>query len=418
MRSWYIIQESLQSAYKTVVINKLRTVLSLLGITIGIFAIISVFTVLDSLESNVRESLAGLGDDVIYVEKWPWAPEAGKEYEWWKYYNRPLASLKEYQELKKRLNKAGSVCFAAARNSTISYLNNSAENILVWGVSEDFEKSRSINLDYGRYFTDFEIYSGKNYAIIGNKLANELFENENPVGRNIKISGHKAIIIGMLQKEGKSMVGGGSMDENIVIPVRFFSKINNLREESSNPMIWIKAGKKVPVGELKDEVRGVLRALRRLKPSADDNFALNQASMISAGVDQIFVVINIAGWIIGMFSILVGGFGILNIMFVSVRERTNIIGIQRAMGAKRNYVLLEVLYESGILSLLGGIIGLLLIFCGTLILNNTTDFEIHLSLGNIIKGLIISGCVGIIAGLFPAYKASRLNPVEAISTPY
>jgi putative ABC transport system permease protein len=418
MRSWYIVQESLQSAYKTIVVNKLRTILSLLGITIGIFAIISVFTVLDSLESNVRESLADLGDDVIYLEKWPWAPEAGKEYEWWKYYNRPLPSPNEYQELKKRLNKAGSVCFVSARNRTISYLNNSAEDILVWGVSEDFEKTRSMNLDLGRYFTDFETYSGKNYAIIGNKLASELFENENPVGRKIKISGNKAIIIGMLQKEGKSMIGGGSMDESLILPVRFFGKIINLREESSNPMIWIKAAENVPVGELKDEVRGILRAIRRLKPSADDNFALNQASMISAGVNQIFKVINVAGWIIGMFSILVGGFGILNIMFVSVRERTNMIGIQRAMGAKRSYILLEVLYESAILSLLGGIIGLLLIFIGTLIVNYTSDFEIHLSLGNIIKGLIISGCVGIIAGLFPARQASRLNPVEAIATTF
>ena len=208
------------------------------------------------------------------------------------------------------------------------------------------------------------------------------------------------------------------MDEHIVLPVRFLSKFINLREERSNPMIWVKAGENIPVTELKDEVRGVLRAMRRLKPSADDNFALNQSSMISAGVDQIFKIINVAGWIIGMFSILVGGFGILNIMFVSVRERTNMIGIQRAMGAKRNYIMLEVLYESGILSILGGIIGLLLIFCGTLIINNTSDFEIHLSLRNIIRGLIISACIGMIAGLFPAYKASRLNPVEAITTTF
>ena len=269
---------------------------------------------------------------------------------------------------------------------------------------------------FGRYFTDFEIHSGKNFAIIGNKLAADLFENGNPVGRKIKISGNKVTIIGMLKKEGKSMVGGGSMDDQIIIPVNFFAKIINLREERSNPMIWIKADENIPVGELKDEVRGALRAIRRLKPSAEDNFALNQTSMISAGVNQIFLVINIAGWIIGLLSILVGGFGIVNIMFVSVRERTNAIGIQRAIGAKRYYILLEVLYESGILSLLGGIIGLILIFCGTLVINHISDFEIYLTLGNIIMGLVISAFVGIIAGLFPAYKASRLNPVEAIST--
>jgi putative ABC transport system permease protein len=239
-----------------------------------------VFTVLDSLESNVRESLASLGDDVIYVEKWPWAPEKGKEYEWWKYYNRPLPTMKEYQELKKRLNKAGSVCFVAARNRTIKYLNNSANDIVVFGISEDFEKSRSLNFELGRYFTDYEIHSGKNIAIIGNKLASDLFDNENPIDKNIKIAGNKASIIGMLQKEGKSMIGGGSMDEQIIVPIRFFAKICNLREERSNPMIWIKAKENVPVGELKDEVRGALRAIRKLKPSADDNFALNQTSML------------------------------------------------------------------------------------------------------------------------------------------
>lgn len=415
MRSWYILQESLQSAFKTIVINKLRTVLSLLGITIGIFAIISVFTVLDSLESNVRESLSSLGDNVIYVEKWPWAPEDGKEYEWWKYLNRPLPTLKEYQNLKKRLTKASTVCFVSARDRTIKYQSNSAENILVWGVSDDYEKSRSLNIEQGRYFTGFEVISGKNFAIIGKKLAGDLFRNENPLNKTIKISGHNATIIGILEKEGKSMLGGGSLDNNIVVPVNFFAKIINLREERSNPMIWVKAHDNVPVNELKDEVRGVLRAIRRLKPSAVDNFALNQTSMISAGLNQIFLVINIAGWIIGMFSILVGGFGIANIMFVSVKERTNIIGIQKAMGAKKNYILLEVLYESGILSLVGGIIGLILIFLGTLIIRNITDFDIYLTFGNIITGLIISGTVGLISGLAPALKAARLNPVEAIS---
>ncbi len=415
MRLWYILQESLQSAFKTIVVNKLRTILSLLGITIGIFAIISVFTVLDSLESNVRESLSSLGDNVIYVEKWPWAPENGKEYEWWKYLNRPLPSIKEYQELKKRLTKASSVCFVAVRSKTIKYQKNSAEKIAVLGVSEDFEKNRSVNLEMGRYFTNFEVMSGKNFAILGSKLADDLFVNENPINKTIKISGNKAIVIGVFEKEGKSMVGGGSLDNNIVVPVKFFAKFVNLREERSNPMIWIKALDNVPVAELKEEIRGNLRAIRRLKPSADDNFALNQTSMISSGVNQIFKIINIAGWLIGMFSILVGGFGIANIMFVSVKERTNIIGIQKALGAKRNYILLEVMYESGILAIVGGIVGLILIFLGTLLVRLGSDFNIYLTLGNIIKGLIISGVVGIISGLAPALKAARLNPVEAIA---
>ncbi|MBN2611931.1 MAG: ABC transporter permease [Bacteroidales bacterium] len=415
MRSLYILQESFQSAFKTIAVNKLRTILSLLGITIGIFAIISVFTVLNSLESNVRESLSSLGDDVIYVEKWPWAPENGKEYQWWKYLNRPLPALKEYRELQRRLTKARSICFTAIHDCTIRYKNNSAENIMVWGVSENFENSRELILEQGRYLTSHEVISGKNFAVIGNKLAEDLFGNVDPLHKTIKISGFKAIIVGLLEKEGKSFGGGGSLDNNIIVPISFFSKIVNLREERSNPMIWIKALENVPVTELKDEVRGAMRSLRRLKPSAEDNFALNQSSMLSSGVNQIFMIINIAGLVIGLFSVLVGTFGIANIMFVSVKERTNVIGIQKAMGAKKNYILLEVLYESVILSLAGGIVGLILVFGGTLLVSYLSDFDIFLSAGNILNGLAISVITGIIAGIMPALSAARLNPVEAIS---
>jgi putative ABC transport system permease protein len=418
MRQINILNESFQSAIKTISVNKLRTFLSLLGVTIGIFAIISVFTVLDSMKSEVEKGLNSMGDDVIYVQKWPWAPEDGKEYTWWKYLNRPVPTYKEHIEVKRRIEKAMAVTFFAVTTRTIKYKNNSAENVEIWGVSQDFDINRSLDLDKGRYFTPFEINAGKNFAIIGNEVASKLFENESALSKNIKIHRSKADIIGVLAREGKSMLGGGSIDKVIIIPIKFLGTIVDLRNERNNPMIWVKANTGVPVGELKEELRGAMRSIRRLKPSADDNFALNQTSILTSGIDQIFKVINIAGALIALFSILVGGFGIANIMFVSVKERTHIIGIQKALGAKKHYIMLEVLYESGLLALIGGILGLLLIFLVTIIIGTTTDFNIQLTLKNVIKGLFISAIIGFISGFAPARSAARLNPVEAIASTF
>ncbi|UCH15525.1 MAG: ABC transporter permease, partial [Bacteroidales bacterium] len=355
MRFLYILKESFLSASKTISANKLRTLLSLLGVTIGIFAIISVFTVIDSMEDEVKKTLADMGDDVIYVQKWPWAPEKGEEYPWWKYLNRPVPTLKEYTEVKRRLTSARAVTFLAITQKNVEYKNSSAEDVQIWGVTEEFDYNRSLNIDKGRFLTAYEINTGKNSAIIGNEVASRLFEDEDPVGKSMKVMGNKVIILGVLTREGKSFLGGGSMDEVVLLPVKFLGTMVNLKNEQNNPMIWVRAAENISVLELKEDLRGVMRGIRRLKPSADDNFALNQTSMITAGINQIFNVINIAGAIIGIFSILVGGFGIANIMFVSVKERTHIIGIKKALGAKKRYIMLEVLYESGMLSLIGGI---------------------------------------------------------------
>ena len=418
MQLIYILKESFQFAFKTIIVNKLRTFLSLLGITIGIFAIISVFTILDSLEDNVRESLDALGNNVIYIQKWPWAPEPGKEYEWWKYWNRPLPSMREYSELKKRLTKAQDFSFVASSNKTIKYHKNSMDNVSIVGVNDDFENLRNVKISEGRFLSPFEMERGRNLAVIGSEIADRLFNGVNPLGKTLKISGRSASIIGVFEKEGKSFGGGGSTDKMVVVPVRFLGEIIDLRSDQSNPMIWVRAADNVPVPEFKEEVRQVMRSIRSLKPTAEDNFALNQSSMISQGVNQIFRVINIAGGFIGIFSVLVGAFGIANIMFVSVKERTNIIGIQKAIGAKKYYILLEVIYESVILSLMGGILGLFLIFIGTVIVRSTVDFNIYLSLSNMILGLVISSVVGIVSGFAPAFFASRLNPVEAISSSF
>jgi putative ABC transport system permease protein len=417
MRWLYIFNESLQSAYRTVILNKLRTFLSLLGVTIGIFSIISVFTVLDSMEQNMKSAVDSFGTDVIFVEKWPWAPENGTEFAWWEYLNRPVTTMREYAQLKSRMKKVQTICFISAIQTDVEYLDNRAENLFLWGVSEEFSQARSFDISSGRFLSPFEINSGKSTCIIGYSIADELFPGINPIGKTIKFQGKNAVVTGIFTKEGKSILGGGSMDKVVMVPVKFMAGVVDLKDERSNPQIWVKAASGITMTQLKEEIRLSMRSIRRLSPRVKDNFAMNETSLLSAGIDQIFKVVNVAGWFIGIFAVLVGAFGIANIMFVSVKERTNIIGIQKALGAKSYYIILEVLYESVLLSLIGGILGLLLIFGGTFIAR-ANDFDIFLSTGNIVLGLFISTTVGLIAGLMPAFSASRLNPVKAIASTF
>ena len=409
-----LLKESLFFAYHSIVVNKLRTFLSLLGITIGIFAIISVFTVIDSLERNIRDSISSLGDNVIYIQKWPW--EFGGEYKWWVYLQRPVPNIKEYEYLKRQSQRSEALCFAIATNVTVNYKSNSISNAAFMAATHDLEELRTFEIEKGRYFSFFESNSGRNVCIIGHEIANKLFEGELPLGKQIVIQGHKLNIIGVFKKEGKDVIGGGSFDELVLASVNHARNLINIRSERLNPYIMVKAKPNVSIEELKAEIKGLLRAYRRLKPKQDDTFALNQASLLTQGFKQIFGVIDIAGWIIGGFSILVGGFGIANIMFVSVKERTNIIGIQKSLGAKNYFILFQFLFESVLLATIGGVIGLLLIFIASTLASNAIELKIYLTIGNIITGLTISVIIGVISGFSPAYNASRLNPVDAINT--
>lgn len=409
-----LLKESFLFAYSSVVANKLRTFLTLLGITIGIFAIIAVFTVLNSLEDKIRNSVSSLGSDIIYVQKWPWT--FGPDYPWWEYMQRPVPKYREYEELKRRSHLAEAVCFSVSTGRTIKYKNNTAENMGVWINTHEFGQIRSFELAQGRYFTLDESESVRNVCIIGHELASKLFTDEDPIGKQVTLMGRKITVIGVVTKEGKDMIGGGSLDEMILLPMNYGSTIFDIRSDRMNPFIWVKAKPGVKTSDLSDEITQIMRSVRRIKPLDKSSFSINQASMLAQGIDNIFFMINMAGWIIGGFSILVGGFGIANIMFVSVKERTRIIGIQKALGAKRFTILVEFLYESVILSLAGGVLGLILVYIGTLLAKYMADFEVAMTFGNIVRGLLISGIIGVVSGFLPAYTAARMNPVEAINT--
>lgn len=412
-----LIKESFIFAFQSVIVNKLRTILSLTGIAIGIFAIISVFTIVDSLESNIRNSLTALGTNIIYIQKWPWTEENGTEYQWWKYVNRPVPSYKEYKEIEYRSVRAQDAGFVVSTMKTAKFENNKVENVRFIGVSNNVEKIRTIEIQNGRYLTSFEIKSARNIAVIGYSIAKSLFPYTDPVGKTIRVDGFKMKVVGVIAKEGKATFSD-SMDESILVPVTFIRNVIDIRSEEMNPEIWVRAKENISNDELKEELRQIMRSVRRIKPNADDNFALNQTSMITNSLDGFFKVLNMAGWFIGIFSLLVGGFGIANIMFVGVKERTTQIGIQKALGAKRFFIMLQFLFEAVILSVFGGAVGLFLVWSGTMIISLTAGFTIDLTFGNILMGLGISSLIGLISGLAPAWSAARMDPVSAINTTF
>jgi putative ABC transport system permease protein len=330
--------------------------------------------------------------------------------------NRPVPEYSELAEVQRKAKSIDAIGFRIGARKVLKHNNNTIENALVSGWSYGYGQVKSFEIVDGRYFREDEAEGGYNVVMLGHTLAEGLFpNNEYPIGKTIKVAGRNCKVIGLFKKEGESMLGN-SMDNQAVVPYNFARLFMDVKSENSDPFIAAKAKPGVTNAQLKDELTGIMRSIRGLKPLADDDFALNETNLLSKNFDGLFDIVGIAGAIIGGFSILVGGFGIANIMFVSVRERTNIIGIQKSLGAKNYFILAQFLFEAVFLSLMGGIIGLLLIYGLTLAADGVIDMEITLTRSNIILGLTISVLIGIISGFIPAYGASQLDPVEAIRT--
>lgn len=406
-----LFRESISFAFHALKVNRLRTTLSLLGITIGIFAIIAVFTAVDSMERKFRSSIESLGDNVLFVQKWPWVFDP--DFPWWDYINRPSPKIKEAEDILEISETADAAVFNAYIQKTIFYKTSFIENAELLATSKGYEQVKSFDLAYGRYLNDAELDIGKPVCVIGYGISDALFGGQDPIGLDLKLYGQKVEIVGQFTKQGDDIFGG-SLDTKVVIPALFIQKYVNLETDQFRPTILVKGKNKTSVDQMRDDLTGILRASRRIPPRSDDSFALNEVSMLTAQSDAVFGVLGTVGWIIGAFSILVGGFGIANIMFVSVKERTNQIGIQKALGAKNWFILAQFLCESVVLCIIGGIIGLGLVYVGAIFASDALDFEFVLTSSNIILGLTISAMIGIISGFIPSYSASQLDPVEAI----
>lgn len=407
-----LISESFWFAFDALRQNKLRTMLSLLGITIGIFTIISVFTAVDTLRNKLQSSVDKLGSKTIFVQKWPWI--FGDSYPWWKFINRPQPSIKDFNALRERMEHAQGISFEASTGGrVIKYRSNSVENVGVNSATQDYDRTWNLDFQDGRYFTEGEGHSGSPVVILGADIASGLFGDDTAIGKQVKVLGRRLTVVGVFKKEGEDMLGM-SQDQNVLIPLNLARSLFDVENENYNPQITVRGKENIALEEVESELQGLMRSIHRLKPGAEDDFSLNKATILSNQLDIMFKMVNIAGWVIGGFSILVGGFGIANIMFVSVNERTNIIGIQKSLGAKNYFILLQFMFEAIALCLMGGALGLFMVYLITVLFTYGAGVPIALNLGNIITGVSISVVIGAISGFWPAYSASRLDPVEAI----
>lgn len=389
-------------------VNKLRTSLSLIGISFGIFCIIGVLATVNSLEMNIQNQIKSLGTNTIYIDKFDYT---GGRDTWYKFVNRPVPKFSEVQFIKARSQLATHVAFFIRTQGTVQYENFALEGVDLYGVSEEENDIQPAKIGFGRFISGNEFASGSPVVVMGYDNAENLFGTPSlALGKEIKLKNKSATVVGVMKKVGQSI--GWNYDASVMLSYRFARQVFD--EDNSHPAIMVMGKENVTTAALADELEGVVRSIRKLGPKQEDNFSLNQISSWSDKVSSLFASINLGGWAIGILSLVVGAFGIANIMFVTVKERTAMIGLKKAIGAKKRSILSEFLLEAAIICIMGGLIGLLLVYLLTIILTNVFDFPVYISTGILTLAISICIIIGILSGIIPAYTASRLDPVVAI----
>lgn len=392
--------------------NKLRSTLSLLGIAFGIFCIITVLASIGSLEDKIHSDLKALGSNTIYIDKWEYAG-GGNDYPWWKYIKRPEPKYDEMLFIKQKSSLVSNVCFFAQNNGNAAFGDKVLNNAAIYCATEDLNKIQDIGIGYGRYITEMDFQRGASNCVLGYEYATMLFTDaEKAVGKTIQVSGKTINIIGVVEKQGKSIFPGFDYDHCVILPYKFFASIFTVRY--SNPNIMVQGKKDVSTAALSDDLRGVMRQVHRLSPTVVDDFSLNDINQLKEEITQIFGSFKIGGWFIAGLSLLVGGFGVANIMFVTVRERTSQIGLKKAIGAKSKTILTEFLLESAFLCIIGGTLGLIFVWVTTLILSAVFSFPFYIAPSIVLLTVSICVSIGLLAGIIPAKIAAKMNPVDAI----
>jgi putative ABC transport system permease protein len=407
-----ILGSSLNLTWQEFKSHKIRTLLSLTGVAFGIFCIISVLATVDSLERQVQKDIKALGTNTVYIDKWVYA--GGPDYPWWRYVKRPSPTYEEMQLVKQKVPAATNVAFNISNNSYVGYEDDVINSINYYGISEDFVKIQPVDVELGRYLQPADYDYASNVVVMGYVIAETLFgKAEKAVGKTIILkSGRRALVVGLIKKQGKSFVGGWEYDNSVLMPVGFMKEI--VREKNSNPIIMVQGKETVAMEQLRDELTGAMRSIRKLKPTQEDDFALNDIDAFSSFASEIFGGINMGGWFIAILSLVVGMFGVANIMFVTVRERTSQIGLKKAIGAKRSVILTEFLLESAFLCIMGGLLGLSLVFILTLASKAIFGFTVFIAPNILILAISICIIVGVMAGIIPASIAAKMDPVVAI----
>jgi putative ABC transport system permease protein len=411
-RRFEIVWTSFKMALQEFRSNKLRTFLSLLGITFGIFCIISVLSTISSMQLAVNNDLKSFGTKTIYIDKWQYS--GGPDFPWWKYVKRPVPKFEEARLLRLKVPDAQHIDFEIDNTSNVDYGDNSLTGVQYYGNTEDFDKIEQVSIGPGRYFQQADFDRGTPYIVMGFRIAQRLFgTSDRAVGKAVKLKdGKQAIVIGVIEKQGQSLINAWDFDNSILLTYNFMRQL--FREEYSNPKILAQGDSIITSAALTEELRGAMRSIRKLSPTQEDNFAVNNIDNLSKFLEPIFAGMNIGGWAIAALSLIVGMFGVANIMFVTVRERTSQIGLKKAIGAKRGSIMMEFLLESAFLCIIGGLIGMAAVFVLTLIFSAMLDFHVFIPLNIIVLAVFMCLFTGVLAGIIPAFIAARMDPVVAI----
>lgn len=409
-RSLNIIRNSLKLTLQELTVNKTRTVLSLIGVAFGIFCIILVLTIVNSFERNIQNEIKSLGSNTIYIDKWDYS--GGPDQPFWKMRARPVAKFEEAAMVKQRAQLLDDIAFLMQTGGSVSHRDDVINNASIYGITPAQTTIQPITFQSGRFISPSEFQAGSPVCILGYTNAEDFFgDADRALGKQIDIKGKKITVVGVIAKEGKSFIGW-NYDNCVMMSYELFKTIYDVNFTS--PILIAKGKPEVSTDALMDELEGIMRQVRKLSPTQEDNFSLNSVESFSKALASFFVTLNIVGSIIGGISLIVGMFSIANIMFVTVKERTSIIGLKKAVGAKKSSILFEFLTEATALCLLGGAIGLFFVWIGTLIISSAADFPVYISISMLIVTVVICLVVGVLAGIIPASQAAKLDPVVAI----
>jgi len=400
-----LLGEYISMAWHALKAHKLRSVLTTLGIFIGVTTIITIFTTIQGLNEYVIGQLSNIGSSTVYVEKFPWVIQG----DFWKFRNRKEVTWNEYEKLVEFSKEADFIAPQVFSMKVVKYKNEKYDRVFVMGTNEQYKDTDNVNPEEGRFFTELDIQRNHPVCVLGPELANNLFKNENPMGKRITIGDRKYRVVGILEKKGTMF--GQSWDNYAIVPIGTFRRVfgghRGLR-------IAMNVKDVSRLEYLKDETKGLLRRIRKIAPQDEDDFAINQQDQLTELYRQLTGVLYMIVFVIGSMSLVVGGIGIMNIMLVSVTERTKEIGIRKAIGAKRKNILSQFLIESIAIASVGGFLGVAFGFAGGNLVLSQMDLSTGVSMQSILIGFGFSTFVGIVAGFYPAWKGAKMNPIDSL----
>ncbi len=402
------LKEGLIISLKAIKANKARSVLTTLGIVIGVTSVVLMSTAIDGIDKSFQSGVSALSSDNLYIDKWSWF---GGDLPWWKMRNRKPIKMNDYKEFKRLAKLPLAVAPSTFGNMNIKFGDNVANGVFVLGSTSEYINTTNLNFASGRFFSDVESKGGRNVVVIGNNIAQKLFPRGNGLNRMISLKGYKYKVVGILEKQGSWLMGNFNPDNEVFIPIE--SMFKHFKHRRSSITINVRAPNSSMVAAVSEEARTIMRRIRGLKYNQRDDFSINKQDALLKNIDKTVNVIKIAGFFITGLSLFVGAIGIMNIMFVSVKERTKEIGIRKAIGATRKTILGQFLAEASLICLLGGLIGLILAIIGTMIISQY-NFPVSIRPFSVFLAIGISLLTGIISGLAPAYTAAKMDPVDAL----